>query len=71
MKTGSEIDFGKQQARVVWISGELSASENQISPSKLPSRKWVSKAPQSSSMLDLSSQSEVCLAFFLCQEQGY
>ena len=37
----------------------------------LPSRNQFPKSPQASSMLDLSSQSEVCLAFFLCQEQGY
>ena len=41
-----------------------------IPPSKLFSRNWFSKAPQASSMLILSRQSEVCPAFFFCQEQG-
>ena len=40
-------------------------------PSFLPSLRWFSIAPQASSMLNLSRESEVCLAFFFCQEQGY
>ena len=39
--------------------------------SLLPSRNRISIATQASSMLNLCPQSEVCLAFFLCQEQGY
>ena len=41
-----------------------------IPPSLLPSLKWFSKTPQASSTLNLSSQIEVCLTFFFCQEQG-
>ena len=36
-----------------------------------PSCNQFPKAPQASSMLILSSKSNVCLAFFFCQEQGY
>ena len=37
----------------------------------LPSHNQFSKASTASSMLNLSLQSEDCLAFFFCQEQGY
>ena len=42
-----------------------------IPPSLLPSRNRFSKAPTASSMLNLSRESEDCLAFFFCQAEGY
>ena len=37
----------------------------------LTSRNQFSKAPTASSMLNLSRESEDCLAFFFCQAEGY
>ena len=63
--------FLRWWARLIWIWSGLSATDNQIPPSKMPSRNRVSKDQQASSMFILSSKSNVCLAFFFCQEQGY
>ena len=43
----------------------------QKNPSHQTSCKWLLKFIKASSMLNLSRESEVCLAFFFCQEQGY